>query len=139
MLIPEAEAHRAEASCNNGLFIQLDLSGVDWSGLKKAKIKQLHTDSKYHQSYDGSSPGLSKSCFLGFLMCLSLSSWRSKSPCILRNKLQPCSFTHSHRQLMNIPSAFYALTKTGVCFLLNKIAFLSVKQEKHSKQSSVKA
>jgi len=34
---------------------------MDWTGL--VLVNQLHTDSKYHQSYDGASPGLSKCCF----------------------------------------------------------------------------
>jgi len=46
--------------CKAGLEHGLDY-GLDWTGL--VLVKQLHTDSKYHQNYDGASPGLSKCCF----------------------------------------------------------------------------
>ena len=50
------------------LHCSMGVYSPDWSGLcliDAVLIKQLHTDSKYYQSYDGSSPGLSKSCLLG--------------------------------------------------------------------------
>lgn len=70
--------YTVHAALQHGHLYSLEWSGVEFCLIETVPFKHLYTDNKYHQSYEGSSLGLPKSCFLGSLRYLLLSSRRSK-------------------------------------------------------------